>query len=61
MTPSAFRYNFLASLAPVLLFTVSIPVAYVSTTWALLSWLLIFPLEFFIDRVFNDEARRPHI
>jgi TMEM175 potassium channel family protein len=50
MAPDAFRYNIYASLAPVAVFAASIPVAYVGTSWALLSWLLIFPLEMLIDR-----------
>jgi uncharacterized membrane protein len=61
LTAGAFRYNFLAALAPVLVFAASIPLAYVSTTWALLSWLLIFPLEIGIDRVFKSEEHHPHI
>jgi uncharacterized membrane protein len=51
--PDAFRYNILASLAPVVVFFASIPLAYISTQWALLSWLSIFPLEVMIDRRFK--------
>jgi uncharacterized membrane protein len=50
LAPDAFRYNIIAALAPVLVFAASIPIAYVSTGWALLSWLLIFPFEVLIDR-----------
>jgi uncharacterized membrane protein len=50
LSPAAFRFNIIASLAPVVVFGVSIPIAYASTKWALLSWLLIFPLERVIDR-----------
>lgn len=44
------------ALVPVLLFFISIPIAFVNTTWALLSWLLIFPLEFLWDRMFKPDA-----
>jgi uncharacterized membrane protein len=47
------RYLVGAALVPVLLFFISIPIAFVNTTWALLSWLLIFPLEFLWDRMFK--------
>ena len=50
------RYAVGASLVPVLLFFVSIPIALVHTTWALLSWLLIFPLEFLWDRKFKPDG-----
>jgi TMEM175 potassium channel family protein len=50
MSPAVFRYNLLASSAPVVVFAASIPIAYLSTEWALLSWLLIFPLEVLVDR-----------
>ncbi len=50
LSPEMFRYNVLASLGPVVVFAISIPIAYVTTEWALLSWLLIFPLEMILDR-----------
>ena len=37
-----------AALAPVVVFGISIPIAYFATSWGLLSWLLIFPLEWAI-------------
>jgi uncharacterized membrane protein len=49
MRDDVFRGNMAASLAPVLVFGISIPIAY-ATSWGLLSWLLIFPLEWFIGR-----------
>jgi uncharacterized membrane protein len=55
LSPDAFRFNVLASLAPVAVFAASIPIAYASTKWALLSWLLIFPLEVVIDRWFKPD------
>lgn len=45
-----FRFGLMASSAPVLVFALSIPVALWSTTAALVTWLLIFPLERLIDR-----------
>jgi uncharacterized membrane protein len=55
LSPDAFRYNILASLAPVLVFAVSIPIAFVVTWWALFTWLLIFPLEVLVDRWFKPD------
>jgi uncharacterized membrane protein len=48
MRDDVFRGNMAASLAPVLVFGISIPIAYFATSWGLLSWLLIFPLEWII-------------
>ena len=45
-----FRASLLASLAPVVVFALSIPVAYLDADRALLVWLLIFPLEWAIGR-----------
>jgi len=50
------RYAVGAALVPVLLFVISIPIALVNTTWAMLSWLLIFPLEFLWDRMFKPDG-----
>ena len=55
------RYSVGAALLPVLLFFVSIPIALVDTTWALLSWLLIFPLEFMWDRKFKPEGANDYL
>lgn len=50
-----------SGLEAVLSFFISIPIAFVHITWALLSWLLILPLEIIWDRRFEpDEAERPH-
>ena len=43
-----FRAYLLASLAPVVVFALSIPVAYLAADRALLVWSLIFPLEWAI-------------
>ena len=51
MRDDVFRANLLASLAPVLVFAISIPIAFADAQWALVSWLLIFPLEFFVDKL----------
>jgi uncharacterized membrane protein len=45
-----FRYAVATSSVPVIVFVLSIPVAFVSASWALLSWLLIFPAEHLLDR-----------
>lgn len=50
-----FRYGVLASLAPVLVFALSIPIAFASTLWAVGSWILIFPLEVLVTRRFKPE------
>jgi TMEM175 potassium channel family protein len=50
MRDDVFRGNMAASLAPVVVFAISIPIAYFATSWGLLSWLLIFPLEWCIGR-----------
>jgi uncharacterized membrane protein len=47
-----YRFGLAAQLLPVGLFALSIPVAYVTnTTVALLSWLLLYPLEMALARV----------
>jgi hypothetical protein len=54
-----FRGNLTASLAPVAVFAISIPIAYVASSWALLSWLLIFPLEWCIGRFVIPKGAEP--
>jgi uncharacterized membrane protein len=52
LTDEGFRWSMLASLAPVAVFLLSIPVAFaLSPEWALYTWILIFPLEMLIDRL----------
>lgn len=46
----AFRFAMVASLLPVLVFALSIPISLASTTLALLSWLLVMPAERLLDR-----------
>ncbi|MFA5883636.1 MAG: TMEM175 family protein [Acidimicrobiia bacterium] len=43
------RFTVVATVIPVVVFLGSIPVAFVSTTTALYTWLLIFPLEYLVD------------
>jgi uncharacterized membrane protein len=50
LPPKVLRYGLAASLVPVVVFLGSIPLAFVSTTYALGSWLLIIPLELLVDR-----------
>jgi hypothetical protein len=44
-----FRFGVLASLLPVAVFGISVPIAYANTTIALLSWILVYPLEKTLD------------
>ena len=63
LTSEVFRWTIVASLAPVVVFVVSIPVAYAaSPEWALYTWILIFPVEMAIDRLLKpaDADREPH-
>jgi len=50
ISDEAYRYVQTASLIPVALFVLSIPLAFVHTTLALTSWLLTYPLEFALSR-----------
>jgi uncharacterized membrane protein len=44
------RFSMVASLIPVVIFALSIPLALINTQVALLSWILIFPLEYLTTR-----------
>ena len=57
MPPEAQRWGRLASSFPVGIFLVSIPIAFASTTAALLSWLVLSPIGFLINRRMPPEAR----
>jgi uncharacterized membrane protein len=51
------RWSIVAAMIPVIVFFLSIPIAFVDTGLALLSWILIFPLEALLDRRLKpDEA-----
>lgn len=45
-----YRYGVIASLVPVVAFVVSIPIAFVNPTLALLSWLIVWPAEWIADK-----------
>jgi TMEM175 potassium channel family protein len=50
LPPDVFRYGVVAALIPVIAFAISIPIAFVDPTIALLSWLLVFPVEGITER-----------
>ena len=53
---TAFRNYMLASIAPAIVFAVSVPIAlFVDPGLALLSWILIFPAEFFIGKYLRTD------
>jgi uncharacterized membrane protein len=45
LTPTAIKFELLAAVLPVTMFAISVPIAFASTTLALLSWLLLIPGE----------------
>jgi uncharacterized membrane protein len=47
---AVFRYELVASLLPVLVFAISVPIAFVDTRLALCSWLAVFPAEWLVAR-----------
>ena len=57
--PSAtvFRWGLIGSLTPVMIFVLSIPIAFVSPTLAIVSWLLNLPVGALVSRRMPDEAR----
>jgi len=58
LSDDLFRWAMCASLAPVVVFVASVPVAYLaSPEWALYTWILIFPLEITIDRILKPPVR----
>lgn len=50
ISDDAYRYFQMASLIPVVMFVISIPIAFVHTSLAMTSWLLTYPLEFLLNR-----------
>lgn len=50
------RFAVVATVVPVIVFLASIPLALVSTTLALFSWLAIFPLELLVDRTMKPSG-----
>lgn len=57
LSPALERFGYLASGIPVVMMALSIPLAYVSTTLALLSWLLMIPAGWLIHRFAPADAR----
>ena len=55
LSDRAFRNYLVASLAPAAVFAISIPIALVDPGLALISWLLIFPAEFFIGKYLRSD------
>jgi uncharacterized membrane protein len=55
--PGAWRWSLIASMFPVAVFFVSIPIAFVNPTWALLSWLLLAPIGALINRQMPPDVR----
>jgi uncharacterized membrane protein len=49
-TPDVYRFGVIASLSPVFFFAISIPIAFVSTTLAVLTWFLTAPLGAWMER-----------
>ena len=49
-TPEVYRFGVVASLSPVFFFAISIPIAFVSTTIAVLTWFLTIPLGAWLER-----------
>jgi uncharacterized membrane protein len=56
LPPDVFRYGVVAALIPVVAFVVSIPIAFVDPTAALLSWLIVWPLEWVADKTIKPAA-----
>lgn len=50
ISPAVYRYGVKASTAPVVMFIVTIPLAFVSTTLTLMSWMLMAPLGAWMGR-----------
>jgi uncharacterized membrane protein len=55
----ALRKYMIASVAPAIVFVVSIPIALVDAGVALLSWLLIFPAEYLIGKYVRTDPQFP--
>ncbi len=49
-TPEVYRFGVIASLSPVAFFAISIPIAFVSTTLAVLTWFLSAPFGAWLNR-----------
>jgi len=58
-SPAAYHWSLLASLAPVAVFALSVPIAYVDTDLGYASWLLILVAERTLDHWMPEEYREP--
>ena len=58
--PVSYRWNLIASSTPVLIFLVSIPVAFASPQLAVLIWLLNLPVGMIVGRRMPAEAREDY-
>ncbi|MBP7240557.1 TMEM175 family protein [Amaricoccus sp.] len=59
LSPEAVRFGYLAAGVPVLIMLLSVPLAAIGTTLALLSWLVLIPLGALMHRRVPDEFRHP--
>jgi uncharacterized membrane protein len=50
LSPSAFRWAMFASLVPVAMFLVSVPIAFASPILGIVTWLVTFPVEAVLER-----------
>ncbi len=50
MSPAAFRWSMVATLVPVAMFLISIPIAFASPTLGIVTWFVTFPVETLVDR-----------
>jgi hypothetical protein len=61
MPEDVYRFGIVASLAPVLFFLLSIPLAFWHTGFAVASWYLVVPFEFLVlDRYFKPEGAKSY-
>lgn len=56
-SPKIYRYWVISSLSPVVVFIVTLPLAFVSTTLTLFSWLLTIPIGRVLDRTVPEHER----
>jgi len=52
MSDATFRYSLIASTVPVVVFALSIPIAFVNPTWALYFWAITWPAEVVLGKFF---------
>jgi uncharacterized membrane protein len=60
ITPTVARHGLVASLVPVGVFLLSVPIAFATnSTIAIICWISIWPLEALVDRIWNDTGGLP--